>query len=263
MFFLFFVGQRLKEPKTSDSCIKNRCNIDAAMSFFHNDVLPNLTPIHKALLAETPFIHLFAFPVSSHANNPALNCMLLYWEDKKGAFVVSGKDLKFTEEEVGLVMGLAVEGEVVQYTRGGDNGNSLRNRHFSPKGKISVPQLENAIRNALTKQSAEEDVVGLLVMYLFTMILFPLASGLVPAHLFHYAEDFRNLRNYNWAQAVHRVLIVNIPNNAAWCRLRRDNKTGSLDEEQDDGEKKKKESGTLPGCALALIVSFKNMKPLF
>lgn len=281
-FFFFDLGQRIRKPRTADFCIKNRCNIDAAMLFFHREVLPKLTVEHKTRIADTPFMHLFAFPHDTHANNPVLHSILLNWDDKEGAFIFKKRCLKFTFQEVGMVMGLGVSGEAVEYKKGRLEDTSFRCRHFRRNGRLSVRMLENAIRKALEEGATVDDVVGLLVMYIFSMVLFPLACGNVPNHLFHYASDIDNLKEYNWAEAVHRVLLDNIPNKASWCRLKRAEETkgklqASDEEEDEEGElegdeeegggqtkkKEKKESGTLPGCAIALIVSLINSDEYF
>jgi hypothetical protein len=252
------------------------------MHFFHMVVLPKLKADHKTRLADTPFMHLFAFPRDTHANNPVLNSILLLWDDNEGAFVFHNKSLKFTYQEVGMVMGLGIRGEAVEYKKGRLEDTSFRCRHFRRTGRLSVRMLENAIKKALEEDANVDDVVGLLVMYLFSMVLFPLACGNVPNHLFHYASNIDRLKEYNWAEAVHRVLLDNIPNKASWCRLKRaeetkgklpaseeqEDKDGEEEEEDEEGcrqkkKKEKKESGTLPGCALALIVSLINSEIYF
>lgn len=180
-------------------------------------------------------------------------------------------------------MGLGIRGEVVEYNKGRLDHTSFRCRHFHRTGRLSVRLLENAIKKALEENAHVDDVVGLLVMYLFSMVLFPLACGNVPNHLFHYASNIDRLKEYNWAEAVHRVLLDNIPNKASWCRLKRaeetkgksqaseeeeEDKDGEGEEEDEEGcgqkkKKEKKESGTLPGCALALIVSLINSEIYF
>ena len=209
------------------------------------DVLPKLKADHKTRLADTPFMHLFAFPRDTHANNPVLNSILLLWDDNEGAFVFHNKSLKFTYQEVGMVMGLGIRGEAVEYKKGRLEDTSFRCRHFRRTGRLSVRMLENAIKKALEEDANVDDVVGLLVMYLFSMVLFPLACGNVPNHLFHYASNIDRLKEYNWAEAVHRVLLDNIPNKASWCRLKRAEETkgklqASEEQEDKDGEEEEK-----------------------
>jgi hypothetical protein len=137
---------------------------------------------------------------------------------------------------------------------------------------------------AIDDDAVAEDVVGLLVMYLFTTILFPQASEYVPIHMFHYAEDVNKLCSFAWGETVYELLMDNIPFCSIWCHLMEKSGCAVVDEnsyddeldynegdtsERDSNEGKnygriflkknktmKKHSGCLSGYTLALIVSF-------
>lgn len=257
------VGDPPINRRTSDSCIKNRCVVDAAMNFFHLRVLPNLQLEHIKELAKTPFLHLFCFPVNTQVNNPVLYSILLKWDAGKGYFLFKDKQLKFTANEVAMVLGLSTEGSVVVYNRRELDTSGLRRKYFKNEGEITRSQLEAAILQCIDKKVSAADIVGLLVMYLFTTVLFPQACGNVPIHMFRYAEDINRLRKYNWSEGVFRLLMENIPNNAIWCQMRSDAelKGEPMAESPEVQVRRKKSrskkcSGTLPGCALALIVSY-------
>lgn len=183
--------------------------------------------------------------------------------DNKGHFKVrDGKLLEFTADEVALVMCLTSKGANVQYKREYVGQYTLRTKYFGRSGRISRADLENGIVKALDDKQPAKEVVGLLVMYLFTMILFPQSCGKVPVHMFPYAEDLLGLKNYNWSEGVYRMLMDNIPNNANWCKLKRDGKGIPIEEAESSQEevgknrkKKPRPSGTLAGCSIALIVS--------
>lgn len=157
-----------------------------------------------------------------------------------------------------------------------------------------MPQLECAIVDAIKKNCPAKEVVGLLVMYLFTTILFPRSGAAVPVHLFNYVEDVEQLYDYNWADAVYEMLKYHIPKCAAWCRNLQesggnivDQSVDSSDEERmnkgrnkgkkkmeveaDDNKGENKKGNQIeveeevddrypsyyfPGCSIALIVSF-------
>lgn len=264
---MYLVGDPPIKPGTSDSCIKNRCVFDAAMKFFHTKVLPKLDREHIKLLARTPFLHLFTLPIKTQVNNPVLYSILLKWNGEIGAFVFKDVKLWFTAEEVAMVMGLGTEGSFVVYNRKELDASALRRRYFQNEGEITRSQLEDAILQTLEKKCAANDVVGLLVMYLFTTVLFPQACGNVPIHMFRYAEDIERLRKSNWSEGVYRLLMENIPNNALWCQMRADAEVKGQPivdspevEVRGKKRKAKKCSGTLPGYALALIVSYSKFK---
>ncbi|KAF3329802.1 Ulp1 protease family, C-terminal catalytic domain-containing protein [Carex littledalei] len=206
-------GDRINKPRTSDSCIKNRCIVESAMFFFHSQVMPRLHRDHIKVLARTPFMYLFAFPNRTQANNPLLHSILLKWDNDKGGFLLSNKLLMFTPDEVALVMGLGFEGEVVVYKRETLTFSALRRKFFEKRNeKITRKELEDTIIAALgNKKGTAEEIGGLLVMYIFTTILFPQNSGNVPIHLFPYVENIDRLRKYNWAETAWFFEHVEVP----------------------------------------------------
>lgn len=252
-----------KKRRTADSCIKNQCLIDVAMRFFHLRVLKLLNAEHIKWLTRTPFMHLFAFAERTQVSNAILYEILLMWDNKGHFKVRDGKLLKFSAEDVAIVMGLNKKGSIVHYRREFVTNYRLRSAYFRDTGKITRVDLENAILKAINEKKPEVDVVGLLVMYLFTTILFPQACGNVPVHMFSYVEKLDELHGYNWSDGVYTLLMENIPNNAIWCKLKRDGNSLPIvqdESSQEDGSRKNKSvkaSGTLPGCAIALIVSYK------
>lgn len=247
------------------------------MRFFHLRVLKKLNEHHIRLLAKTPFLHFFGFPKGTEVNNAILHQILLMW-DGKGSFIfktgsgasTTAHSLKFTADEVALVMGLSTEGKPVQYKRECVTVYGLRTRHFGRgTGEITRRELEDAIVKAVDDTSLcseinnkVADVVRLLVLYLFTTILFPQSTGNVPIHMFDVAENLKKLKFLNWSESVHQMLMDNIPHNAAWCKLKKDGEEVVVESSQEEVSKKKKKpkkaSGTMPGCALALIVSHRN-----
>lgn len=255
----------------ADSCIKNKCCVDTAMRFFHIEVLKKLNEKHIKLLARTPFLHLFAFPNPTEVNNVILHQILLLW-DGKGSFIFKTENgpsctshtLKFTADEVAIVMGLSLDGKPVPYKRDCVTVYGLRRRYFGEgTGEITRRELEDAIVKAIddenTEEENEEEVIRLLVLYLFTTILFPQSTRNVSIHMFSIAEDLKRLKFFNWGQSVYDMLMDNIPHNAAWCKLKKSGEEEVVESSQEETSKKrrkpKKASGTLPGCALALIVS--------
>lgn len=139
----------------------------------------------------------------------------------------------------------------------------MRKKYFKNQGDIPRKQLEAVILKAIETSEPAEEVVGLLIMYLFTMVLFPLTNGSVPLHLFHYCDNLAALRNYSWADAVYTQLMKHIPLCATWCNVMEKGgnnpteDTSSQEDEDDlydDQKKKRSPSPILPGCSVALEV---------
>lgn len=251
-----------KEKSRKQTTIINKCFPDSLMDFFHNKVYKKLSDQHITILSETPFLHLFAFPTGTQSNNAVLHQILLMWDNNKHCFSFKGSNLYFTSEEVSLVMCLPSKGQDVSYSRAYSRAkpynSALRCKYFSPNKHITKPQIERAILDALDKNHAPNDVVGLLVMYLFTTVLFPQSSGYVPVHMFQYVEDVENISKYNWGDAVYGMLKDNIPSCSLWCHQMENggvDSGGSSNEDEETGETEIRAKGQLPGCTLALIVS--------
>ena len=253
VIFCFVDIDTKKDKHSRETTIQNRCSPDAAMNFFHNQVLMKLTAEHIRLLCKTPFLHLFAFPKGTQASRVVLHQILLMWDRQKRCFGFNGSDLHFTSEEVSLVMCLPSKGIQVNCDRTSYTDSPLRWRHFRDMTRITKPDLEKAILKAIDDKCAPADVVGLLVMYLFTSTLFPQANGCVPTLFFPYVEIIEKIRTYNWGDAVHGLLMDSIPSCSSWCR--RMEKGG-----EDCGGSSEKSSPVLPVCTLALIVSYFNSK---
>lgn len=191
--------------------INNKCIVDTSMKFIHTQVLPKLNVDHLKLFLNTPFLHLFCFPKGVQANNVVVHKILTMWDNDKSLFKFHEKELKFTAEEVSLIMCLPNIGKHVNYARTVTK-SMLRHRHFPRKKSIRRADFQKGIVKALDDPNCSpEDVVGLLVMYLFTTILFPQAGGAVPLHLFNYVEKLDELKKYNWGEAVFQFLLHHIP----------------------------------------------------
>lgn len=263
----------LREKTPKDTIAKTRCSVNTAMEFFHQEVFPLLSDEHIKILSQTPFLHLFAFPRGISISRPIIHQILLLWNRSEDCFKIKGKKLEFRPEEISLVMGLQFNGSKVIYKRKELTQSVIRSRYFQPSGEISRNLLEEKILDALRERSPASDVVSLLVMYLFTMILFPQANGSVPLHMFQYVDDLDRLDTYSWGKAVYWLLRDNIPKCAAWCHEME--KVGGLEVEDiiygqivsqegesriecDKGNTRKDDANKvcLSGCAIALMVCF-------
>lgn len=124
-------------------------------------------------------------------------------------------------------MGFSTGGDTVQFKCDNDVPRSmLREKYFIPTGEISRNDLEDKIKELLGAEIPvpENDIVGLIIMYLFTMILFSQSTGSVQGKLFHYLDDVESLKKYDWGRAVYDKLILHVPKCAAWCQKKTSDK---------------------------------------
>ena len=116
----------------------------------------------------------------------------------------------------------------------------LKEKYFKEANEISRNLLEEKIVEALDNQCPVKDVVGLLVMYLFTTILFPQVSGFVPIHMFRYAEQLDGLKDLNWAEGVLNHLKQHIRYCVVWCKMIEEGRFDSSPECSDSQVRSKK-----------------------
>jgi hypothetical protein len=223
------------------------------MEFLHTKVLHLLNDEYWRLLVQTPFFHLFGFPRGAVTSYALLQQILLYWDSNDNCFKFNGETLEFTAEEISIMMCLPFDGFQVDYTRQQLNDSVVRLRYFPPGKFIKREALEETIISAITEGSEATDVVSLIVMYLFTTILFPQTSGCVPVNMFHYVDNLISLKEYAWGKACYDMLKDYIPACAAWCQAQQIEGSGS-----DPGGNRSipdSKSSIFGGCAIALIVS--------
>lgn len=247
----FAVNVKAKKP-AKYTIINNKCKVDVAMKWFHTNVMHLLNVDHRKLLIKTPFLHLFVIPRGVTAPNAILHHILCLWDSERSLFRFHHRNLMLNSKEISTIMCLPSTGDMVNIANVRSTPTRLRQKFFPGMRTISRSQLEKVIEAALKNDCPEmncpaNEVVSLLVLYIFTTILFPNTGGSVPMHLFGYVENLDRLNSYNWGGAVFDMLAMHIPNAALWCQLQ---------ESDELVESEGSESGYLSGCALALIVSY-------
>jgi hypothetical protein len=165
--------------------------------------------------------------------HPILQHILLRWNQNEECFKFRGVKINFLPEDIALILALPTNGDPDNYTRKNQVKSSIKSKYFNPIGEISREILELMILELVLekeKKVLEADVVRLLIMYIFTTILFPMGSGSVPAQFFHYVDNLDKLWDYSWGKTVYNVLMSVIPRCAAWCRMMEvENNLASID----------------------------------
>ena len=183
--FIFFLGGTYDKF----GLVTNKCVIDRAMTFIHTHVFHHLTVEHRRLLFLTPFLHLFVFPKKMQVSNGILHTILSFYDNRNGCFNILGKEVYFTSDCVANFLCLPNEGLVVDLSQVRVSTSPLREKYFPHHKQIRRPVIEEVIKKVVQdKNSNARDVVSLLVLYIFTTVLFPNTAGSVPLQLFRYAK---------------------------------------------------------------------------
>jgi hypothetical protein len=114
----------------------------------------------------------------------------------------------------------------------------LHSTYFEGRNSVSIKELELLLEEMVKDKENREHFVSLLILYLFSVFLFPATSSHVNLSLIPYAHALKDLPKYAWAFPVHEMLMHELV--AAASRL------------QDDP----RASHTFGGCSIAVTVSF-------
>lgn len=197
MFCFAGTGKKKKKVEKKYDMVTNKCVVDCAMTFIHGKIFHLLNREHIKLLFKTPFLHFFVMPKKMQVSNAVLHSILVRYDNENGYFNILGKKLHFSCASVGHFLCLPAEGQVVDLSQVRVSTSPLRLKYFP--GHISQLRrydLEDVIEDLVKKQSSDpqdaRDVVSLLVLYLFTAILFPNTAGSVPLQFFRYAKYLCN-----------------------------------------------------------------------
>ena len=139
--------------------------------------------------------------------------LVRYWDEEAKVFNIKGRTLHFTEQEVALITGLPAKGERVEVlpslTRRPE-GQFFR-KYFAAR-RADIPHIEEMIDklSAGELKMEEEDIARMIICLLFSTVLFPHSTRAVHPSLYRYIDDLPRLRSYNWAGAIHKMLVSGI-----------------------------------------------------
>ncbi|KAL0904625.1 hypothetical protein M5K25_026754 [Dendrobium thyrsiflorum] len=134
-------------------------------------------------------------------NVPLVYMLLTKWNVKKQCFVIKGKNIPFTAEEVAMITGLPNRGAdfvVVNGRISGVTANDLRH------------EIDGMKRSTPLKELLEKFIV-----YLLSNLFFPLANFRVPSSILTVAENAEEFLMYNWPASIRQFLVAEFDSIAA------------------------------------------------
>ncbi|KAL0922215.1 hypothetical protein M5K25_006185 [Dendrobium thyrsiflorum] len=127
-------------------------------------------------------------------NVPLVHMLLTKWNVKKQCFVIKGKNIPFTAEEVAMITGLPNRGADFVIGNGrisGVTANDLRH------------EIDGMKRSTPLKELLEKFIV-----YLLSNLFFPLANFRVPSSILTVAENAEEFLMYNWPASIRQFLVA-------------------------------------------------------
>ncbi|KAK1311228.1 hypothetical protein QJS10_CPA08g01048 [Acorus calamus] len=193
---------------------------------------------HMKAMNRTPFGHFLKMP-NLLCERTILEESCGVWEKGRKGFKLGNSIIPFKVSDCALILGLSSHGDIVDFEKHGEC-TEFQKRFFDkslPTTNVIVRHLQRLMYEEL---GPLEDFTKMMVLLLFSTVLFPQTNFSLPIQLLSYVDEIERLQDYAWADAVHRFLIKHIPD--ASDRVRR---------------KKRGESqtaGYINGCAILINV---------
>ncbi|XP_078159187.1 uncharacterized protein LOC144554742 [Carex rostrata] len=218
------------------------CHPKALVEFFERDIMPIMKDVQRTKLNETPFAHLLSMP-PANISACLLTKLLDAFDHDKNVFMICGEAVPFTVQDVGVALGLQIVGSAINLhpndkrVRLSDCHTRFHEDYFGTEKKVTRKLLQDVLKRLACAEGCQksDDFVILMVLYIFSTVLFPRSNKLVTTSLIPYLtkiEDLKDLWKFNWAGLVHQEMIVLL------VSARKDS------------------TQNIGGCTLAVLISF-------
>ncbi|KAL0924727.1 hypothetical protein M5K25_005581 [Dendrobium thyrsiflorum] len=138
-------------------------------------------------------INQFLLLPSIPQNVPLVHMLLMQWDMSKECFVINGEMIKFTSEEVALLVGLPNRGLKFEIDSGRISGVTANDiRHNIEEMDVATPT---------------EDLVKEFIVYLLSNIFFPMGNFRVPTGIEEVATNVDTFGTYNWPESIRDFLV--------------------------------------------------------
>ncbi|KAL0910673.1 hypothetical protein M5K25_018750 [Dendrobium thyrsiflorum] len=134
-------------------------------------------------------------------NVPLVHMLLTKWNVKKQCFVIKGKNIPFTAEEVALITGLLNRGADFVVGNGRTSG-------------VTANDLRHEI-DGMKRSTPLKDLLEKFIVYLLSNLFFPLANFRVPSSILPVAENAEEFLKYNWSASIREFLVAEFDSIAA------------------------------------------------
>ncbi|KAG5560030.1 hypothetical protein RHGRI_003346 [Rhododendron griersonianum] len=197
----------------------NRCNMQSICRLLKDT---KLSDRHIVSLKKTPFWLLFEAVMNSKLLSD--NCrkydevvlkIIQSYEEESRSFIVGDRQLKLTKEHVKLIFGISCgEVEMVEANVKKESV-ALAKRLEMKEARLSAPFMKQKIKELISSEKEQdvEDVVRLLCLYLCVTLFFSNQGTTVNWSYIQHMEDLERVKEYDWAEAIRKYLLMSVHNN--------------------------------------------------
>ncbi|XP_077252849.1 uncharacterized protein LOC143892252 isoform X2 [Tasmannia lanceolata] len=204
--------------RNKEKCVKTSCS-----PFQFNEVMQGLKrklkDRHWDVLNKTPFGHLFELG-GIHVYQSILGRLVSLWDSKTNSFKLGEQLVSFDASDVALALGLSMRGERISVYRSRKKLNIPGWRFETPSASRQeiVAMIDSLVDN--DDRESIEMTVKLLLLLLFSTVLFTQTMHKVHASFFPYIDNIESIGNFAWANAVYEYLLDSLNRcSTRKCRL--------------------------------------------
>lgn len=198
------------------------------------EIRPSLSTNTMNILYSSPFGHFFLMNEDIRMEKSIVDDVISTYSTSRSVFLLGDLETKLCSEEACLILGLPLVGNSINICKRKISSN-LRNKYPVLHSRVTKQHIFSCIKEAVSNKD-DEDAARLMIMFLFSTILFPAPNSSVPPALFEYVDDLSALWLFKWGDEVFNYLVGGIRHVMAF-------------------RKSRKSIGLLHGCSLLLLVS--------
>ncbi|PKU79904.1 hypothetical protein MA16_Dca012092 [Dendrobium catenatum] len=126
-------------------------------------------------------------------NVPLIHMLLSKWDMKSESFIIKGQSLKFTSDEVALLIGMPNRGLIF------DIGSARSSGKTSNDIRHDIERMDNS--------TTLDDLVKCFLLYLLSNIFYPMANFRIPVAIFELLNTPDMFNQYNWPESIRGFLV--------------------------------------------------------
>ncbi|KAM7472038.1 hypothetical protein LguiA_010221 [Lonicera macranthoides] len=136
------------------------------------------------------------------------------YSEKHFAFLIAGKVVKLTPDDVSVTFGLPKHGsKIIPRSSESVCGSEFMQRRFKGESSLKVSSVLSAVRSTVLEDGAEEDFARCLILYLLATVFFANSNRALALSFVPCVEDLDKVADFQWATIIHDHLMKMVKKN--------------------------------------------------
>nr|DAD43949.1 TPA_asm: hypothetical protein HUJ06_002179 [Nelumbo nucifera] len=151
-----------------------------------------------------------------------LSSLVKLWNSTSYCFIVGERTMQFNEANVSLITGLDLSDSTVALPEGLLGSGLLQKSFGFDENHSTSTELDLVWRRLinialLDGEEHIEEVVKLIILFLFGYVLFPQGNSMVRSFWARYVDDLQRISDYAWGKRVHEFLVGGLDQFVSRC----------------------------------------------